>query len=620
MKKFKKIILSALCLVLALSTFTACGEENVSYELSHYSYAECDADMFNKDLFYANTLQANMGDPTMLVVEEDGKTVFYATGTQTGFDFRMWRSEDLTEWENIGVVYTPDENSFVYKDHWAPNILWDPEADWQYYLGEDAGEGKGLYCLFFSGRISASGPCQLQCAFSKEATGPYTVPNTVNANGDKYDSSNYLFDIEKLNGLNLWAGTAYGERYGGDLYGSHRGFIDAYPLIDPVSGDKYLYFVKSRSGGDKSNDVWGVKMKDWISPDYPTTTPLSCHGYVDVTLEEDYDWQMMVGGWIDEGPVMIYRDFTDDGVDNGTYYLTLSLGGTGDKFYSPIQALSDSPLGLFEKVQPQDGGFICVPGIDWDVVASGHHDLVMIGNELYNVYHTYKIYSSTQIGKRFLACDKVEFIENDLGQMVMHTNGPSKVLQALPELVSGYKNVARDAKVSATNKDGSDAKLLNDGLVALGKGIVEDEEDAAKWLPKEFTTSKSSTTITLTFDEWVTARAIMVYNSYDIDKAFAEIEKIEFTIKDGTAFIKKLGFNEEANRVPYSYFFDEEELSNEWIQEELATGYYDVMRPLGAAVAEFDEIQIKEVKITIKKARGKSGIGIPEIMILGKTA
>ena len=45
-----------------------------------------------------------------------------------------------------------------------------------------------------------------------------------------------------------------------------------------------------------------------------------------------------------------------------------------------------------------------------------------------------------------------------------------------------------------------------------------------------------------------------------------------------------------------------------------------VMRPCVSATAEFDEIEINKVTITIKKGKGKSAVGISEIVVLGKTA
>ncbi len=93
---------------------------------------------------------------------------------------------------------------------------------------------------------------------------------------------------------------------------------------------------------------------------------------------------------------------------------------------------------------------------------------------------------------------------------------------------------------------------------------------------------------------------------------FENVEKIEFNTKNGKAYIKNLGVNLNTARVPYSYF--------EVTEEEAASGEFDVIRPCVAAIAEFNEVEINEVKITIKKAKGKSGLGIGEVMVLGKTA
>lgn len=62
--------------------------------------------------------------------------------------------------------------------------------------------------------------------------------------------------------------------------------------------------------------------------------------------------------------------------------------------------------------------------------------------------------------------DRVYFIENDKGETVMHTNGPTKVIQPLPESVSGYKNIAPLASVEAKGMDkDSSAEYLNDQII-----------------------------------------------------------------------------------------------------------------------------------------------------------
>lgn len=65
--------------------------------------------------------------------------------------------------------------------------------------------------------------------------------------------------------------------------------------------------------------------------------------------------------------------------------------------------------------------------------------------------------------------------------------------------------------------------------------------------------------------------------------------------------------------VPLDYMFSEDEL------EEIDPSYY-TMRPGGACVAEFDELSVNKIKIKIKKADGRDGLNIADIVVLGKSA
>ncbi len=615
MKRFYRLV-SVFALLISVFVMVI-GCNGGAQKLAHFDYSEGDGTEVNRTLFYKNISDIDeIGDPSTVYLEDEEGACFYTVGTWGNY-FRLWKSRNLTDWEDIGIIFHNTPEFFGVESFWAPQLFWDEEADWQYYLGEDAGEGKGLWCLFFSARVSfdeinswGEQTCQLAVAFSKTIDGEYELFEGVNANGDYMDAGSYLFDIEKIKDIDFSEWENAHEAFG-PIYKNGRSFIDACPFIDPVTGDKYMYFCCNRYAGDMSNDIWGVKMKDWVTCDYPTVRPLTSEGYVNPDQKQKWDMQTPSGSIrIDEGPFMHYEDFTDDGVDNGTYYLTLSNLARGFHFYTPVQALSTSPLGEYNKVMAADGGLVISSEQDWDIEATGHHDFFYVGDEIWMSYHSY-ISKGGVIGTaRTWKCDRVKFVENSKGQMIMRANGPSVTVQPLPELVSGYKNMAESATVTVNG--GNDKSLLNDGYLAITQNRIVDE----------FITDKSETKITLKWDDYFTARAIMVYNSYDYDRIFKNVEKIEFSVRKtkdgktsyGKAVINDLGFSVEHNRVPLLYTYGESELTEEEIEE------FTMMYPCVSAVAEFDEIEINKVTITIKKAKGKSAVGISEIVVLGKEA
>ncbi|MBE6635106.1 MAG: hypothetical protein E7617_02735 [Ruminococcaceae bacterium] len=569
-------------------------EEPKPTEIPHIDYSEVDNSKYNTELFYKNDYDIGLGDPTVFCREENGENWFYVTGTTNGKSFQLWKTKDFTTWNKLGNIYTQTEEFFGSTSFWAPQLFYDSEADWNYYLGADAGNGKGLYLLFFSAKRE-DGRFMLAVAFSKTIDGTYKHFTGVNANGDYIDASNTCFDIEKLKDLRLYENTAYGALY---KYG--RGFIDASPYIDPVSGDKYLYMVRNRSV-DTSNDVWGVKMKDWVSPDYSTTTPLTSYGYTTVNKTEKHNFTTK--NKIDEGPFLYYRDNTDDGKDNGKYYLTFSIGDTNDKLYPVCQAIGDSPLGPFTKIQPEDGGFIICPGELWDIHGSGHHCFFEAGGELFIGHHTYLITNGADFGSRYFSFSKVEWVESDNGYDLMRANGPVKTIQPLPESASDYRNVTSEALASSTGA--SNHSLLSDGLIAL--------RDADASLECIFV---NGSTYTLEFSKPTFVRAILIYNSYDIARAFDSVKRIEMEyckvidgkLYRGIAYINDLGFN-----------FDEHLVPEDYLNAKGYSGDY-VMRPMGAAIAEFDEIAVQKITVYFSTHYENEVIGISEIVVLGKDA
>lgn len=612
MKKIKILLSCLLCLVfVAASGLVGCnGYTYKKTELSHYSYAESErTGDYNTKLFYRNDYDVPLGDPTTIYVDEGPWAGnFYSTGTSGGSSFEIYQSTDFINWEPVGKGFMPDQNHFGQEDFWAPQLLYDKDALWSDYNieAEEGESGKGLFFLFYSAyskeTVTNIVPrCYYPAvAISKEPGGPYEEFTGTNRNGFAMDASTPVFDIENINpetGINLDENAEPGQ----ELYKYSRSFIDACPYIAP-NGDKYLFMARNRVA-DVSNEIWGVKMKDWVTPDYSTVTRLTSFGYTTTERTEEYNF-VGYSMKIDEGPFCYYHE--------GKYYMTFSIGSTNDKLYPVAQAVGDSPLGPYTKIQPEDGGLVCSPGTDWDLNSSGHHSFFEVGDELWIVYHSYPVLGADGIGSRAQCFERVYFTTNSKGQTVMHANGPTKVIQPLPEAVSGYKNIAPLAEVKATNMvKGSNVSYLTDELIAMhNEHIINDN------IP-EFE-AKGTTEITLTFPEYVTARAIMIYNSQDYMKIFTEIDRIEFSYKDeygntGMAYIDNLGFNLDANLVPLDYLLSEDEM--EFIDD----SYY-TMRAGGASVAEFNELSINKIKIKIKKAEGKDGLNISDIVVLGKTA
>ena len=203
-------------------------------------------------------------------------------------------------------------------------------------------------------------------------------------------------------------------------------------------------------------------MKDWVTPDYSTVTRLTSFWYTTTDRTERYNFGYHQIMNIDEGPYVIYNE------TNQKYYLCFSGGGgTDSKLYCTKQAIGDSPLGPFTKIQPNKGGILITSGLETDMYAAGHNSLLEIGDELYIVYHTYPVNLITNaIESRGQAFNKVEWMENEDGVLIMHANGPNKTVTPLPSYYSGYKNIAPLAKVQATNGvNGTSASYLNDGLI-----------------------------------------------------------------------------------------------------------------------------------------------------------
>lgn len=581
----KRIFSLSLILVILLGTVSfsfSCAffkddEASVKGDFSYntYEFDTYDNYSYNKNLYYLNELNFPIADPGVIYIEEgEEKGYFYAYGTSDLIQchgFQCWRSKDLTDWEYVDIAFAPD-----FSETWSFNSLFAPEV-----LYDD-----GIYYMFYSAEnVLENDRNFISVAVSTTPYGPFeNVDGRVNLDGKTLSKGEAVYDFSKI----------LPGREGIDNH-----VIDAHPFIDPATGDKYLYFACHQIWNKPVayQEIFGVKMKDWFTPDYSTLTQLTS---IFNTTVGDYSEEMSnsaiqfgninegqdEGATVNEAPFMYYH--------NGTYYLTYSVYPFFSPNYQVRQAVATYPLGEFTKVSVDDGGALLYTENNWkNLQSAGHHCFIRCGDKLMIAYHTFIDRKSLAEG-RALAVDEIKFVENDNGQLVMYTNGPTYSYQPLPAEVSGYKNLATLATVTASHTaEHSDVKYLTDGLFRAHKyGFI-----------KEYQTEKvdkaTETVINFKFDDWVNVRSLMLYNSLSYNLSVSHINSVRLKYKtaDGYAWA-------EAKDVRFNYVWNSDSKS--------------IMYPGGAIMLEFNEMPVMEIELTINLDAKKSCVAIGEIVILGK--
>lgn len=587
-----KKILNLFMLVTTLLVLTGCSETAIPLTYSDMipEGGIKDDGEYNHELFYRNDALFRHPDPFVLQVTDKESTeygYYYLYGTNlVDKGYETYRSKDLKQWEPMSTetghyCFVGKDTDLLTNPFWAPEVIYDEETD--------------KYYLFYTGLIksgsdgnfnfSSEDNMNIAIAVADEPYGPF----------ETYDS-NILIDQDKAN-------AAVKETDQGYWYA-----IDASPFYG-ADGERYILFKRSLDV-DKDNqttqhsqweNVWGMRMEDWQTPDYSTLTRLSVVGYTTTDKTEKLDYE--ADTVYNEGPHMYVRK-NEDGT--ATYYLTSSING-GNR-YTVVQAVSDSPLGSYRKLKEEEGGILLANDNDtWDhIKGPGHHCFIQAGEELFIIYHQQEDRLAGGTWSRTLAMDRIEFVDNGYGQEVMHVNGPTWSLQPQVEAASDYKNIASEAKVSATK--GTNVEALTDGLLSMYK---------KKDFVKEFESSKT-TTITLEFEDYREITGLMIYNSKWFEKAFFVVDRIEFDFK-----------NDEVPEGATAYI---ENLQFDW--ESYVNSNRSDMRPGGSAVAVFDPLLVKEIRITFKLPVERidalqllddegyiidqETIGISEIAVLGK--
>lgn len=642
--------LATLCAIIcALCCFSGCGgkETNMDvFNLAHYNGVSADGSTDSR-YFYKNDFTLIGGDSQIIYVSEEQDATYGGWYYQYmsmcdgvllenfgGDDphrsaIHCFRSKDLNDWERVGAVdngYSVRFETYEWPvdSCWAPEVIYNPyDQKYYMYFSAEANANPSGSVEYDTGSDLRYDRFFLAICVSETPVGPFRLLTSENYYGDP--------DAENLNGKVITSkNPAINPKF--DLGLDHIfAAIDAHPFYDDVDSDGdgekdlYLYFVRHISEDSPFNSVWGMRMKDMISPDYDSARCLSVPNYRTVEFIENSDLPAMdinryrlIDEFVDAEEYVKLTDKTgkvskaDYGEeyhineapfmwkDGGRYYLTYSPQGVGRFGYQVRQALGTSPLGKFEKPTLDPATIMGSSETNTEMLGNGHHCFIDGGaGDIYCVSWPNLVPMTSNIDKdgRGYAVDRIHFTDDETYGRII-TGGPTTSLQYKPSRYTGRVNVATSATVTATNAVSGTEKYINDEMVVFREYYSD----------KEFA-SNGKTTVTLSFPQAVEISAILIYNSYDYYYAFDEIESILFHLTEKPAWFTGNNYTATAGifNLPFNRdYFD-------------AEGMY--MNQGGASVASFNDIKVNKIEITVSKKLSDlkgEGIKISDIVVLGK--
>lgn len=442
---------------------------------------------YDTNKWYANELKS-IPLPDPYVIEVDG--VYYIYGTT-----------DRTAARSVDCYSTEDFNNFtLHKDVFL--------RDSTYWSGTTTGifapeilVYDDMYYMYYSAEHKDTGRRYIDVVVSESPTGPFVGYEGENFFGDTVNSK--LDPIFKHNdniGLSVLDQTLF------------------------VDDDDKMYMYYSVYDTNISQYIVGFEMYDPVTPNWDTYKVLvrpGEHSAAATTLKT-YWWEALTDFEVAEGPQMIKSP-------NGKYYLTYSVNHYPNRYYTVCYAESSSPLGDYTKPYVKNGQWTNLlfgyaggtPATtvhsQWEGFMSGtaHHCFFKIGDQHMIGYHAHKNRNDSTQGRMF-GMDKLFFDADG----VPYCHGPSTTVQTLPEAISGYKNIALDARVYASSTI-TNPQRINDNFITEHYNLPQ-EKDREVGIP----TGKSY--IELKFDKEYEIGGIQIMNSVFFAEHLEEVAFINF--------------------------------------------------------------------------------------------
>jgi len=435
---------------------------------------------YNASLWYMNQLK-DVPLPDPFVYAEDGLYYIVGTNDRNVNTVDCYVTADFVTYELLCDIYDPalyggweNENAAIY----APEI----------YCFD------GVYYMYYSAN-DKEGVRRCSVVVSDHPAGPY-LP-LVND------------EVDGLHNPLFW-----------DESHPDRA-LDATVFADE-DGKRYMYFTVTAD----TQHIVGVELLSPYEADWSTYQALIVPGTVDSHGDEVLlEWETYRNSKLKivEAPFMVKS--------RGKYYLTYSANGCWNKYYNVCYAVSNSPLGNF--VKPYEEGklwtnlLLGYPGENdsestlfrqWSGFASGtgHHCFFYAGDQLMIGYHAHqnRDWDSNAYTARYFALDYVYFDANG----VPFCNGPTNSVIALPQSISGVKNIAPDAAVTGQNVQ--NAEKVHDNYIVDCYNLESPRDEVILGM--------GESCIELKFDQAYDIKGIAVFNSAYYDSYVVEIEYIDF--------------------------------------------------------------------------------------------